>query len=65
MDYLKRGKVKISTEGYLREVLDKFLEEITGRSKTPAATQLFEVWSREGHVFLDEPRARAFNNYVA
>ena len=51
-------------EGYLRDVLDNFPEEITGRAKTPASTHLFEVRSREGQVFLDEPRARAFHNSV-
>ena len=58
MDYSKRGEVKIYMEGYLREVLDKFPEKITGRAETPAATQLFEVRIGEGQVLLDEPRAR-------
>ena len=40
MDYSKRGEVKISMEGYLREVLDDFPEEITGRAEMPAATHL-------------------------
>ena len=65
MDHSKRGEVKISLEGYLREVLDDFLEEITGRVKMPADTHLFEVWSGEEQVTLDEPHARAFNNSVA
>ena len=41
MDYSKRGEVKISMEGYLREVPEYFPEEITGRDETPAATLLF------------------------
>ena len=58
MDYSKRGEVKISMEGYLRRVLDNLPEVITGRSKTPAATHLFEVKSKEGKLFMDETRAR-------
>ena len=65
MDYSKRGEVKISTEGYLREVLDDFPEEITGRSKTPAATHLFKIRSGEGQVFLYKPYARTFHHSVA
>ena len=65
MDYSKRGEIKISTEGYLREVLDDFLEEITGRFETPAATHIFEVRSREEQVLLDKPRACAFHHSVA
>ena len=41
VDYFNRGEVKISMEGYLREALDDFPEEITGRVKMPAATHLF------------------------
>ena len=52
MDYLNRGEVKISMEGYLREVLHNLPEEINGRSEVPAATHLFEVWSGEEQVFL-------------
>ena len=65
MDYSKRGEVKIYMEGYLREVLHNFLEEITGRDETPAATHIFEVRSGEGHVLLNEPRACAFHYSVA
>ena len=62
MDYSKRGEVKISTEGYLREVLDDFQEEITGRVNVPAATHFFEVRSREGQKLLDKTCARAFSS---
>ena len=64
MDYLKRGEVKISMKGYLKEVLDYFPEEITGRVETPAATHLFEVRSGEGQVFLDDPHAREFHHSI-
>ena len=60
MDYSKRGEVKISTEGYLRDVIDNFLEEITERIKMPDATHFFEVRSREGQTLLDKTCARAF-----
>ena len=40
MYYSKRGEVKISMEGYLREVLDDTPEKINGRAETPAATHL-------------------------
>ena len=59
---MKRGEVKISTEGYLREVLDDFPKEITGRVKTLAAKHLFEVRSGKEQVILDKPRARAFHH---
>ena len=65
MDYLKRGEVKISTEGYLREVLDDLPKEITGRVKIPSATHLFEVWSGGEQVFLDELHVRAFHHSIA
>ena len=54
--------MKISTEGYLREVLDDFPKEITGRVKTLAAKHLFEVRSGKEQVILDKPRARAFHH---
>ena len=50
MDYSKKRKVKISMEGYLREVLEEYPEEIIGRAKTPAATHLFEVQSNEDQI---------------
>ena len=62
---MKRREVKTSMEGYLREVLEDFPEEITGRAKTPAATHIFKVHIEEGQVFLDEPRARAFHHYIS
>ena len=65
MDYSKIGEVKIPMEGYLREVLYNLPEEINGRDETPVATHLFKVRSREGQVFLDEPRAHEFHHYVA
>ena len=62
---MKKGEVKISIGGYLRDVLDDFPEEITGRAGMPAETHLFKVRSGEGQVFLDEPPARALYHYVA
>ena len=41
-------------EGYLREVLEDFPEEITGRVETPAVTHLFEVQSSKKQVLLYE-----------
>ena len=52
-------------EDYLREVLDNFREEMTGRVETPAATHLFEVRRGEEQVFLDESFARAFHHSIS
>ena len=54
MDYSKKGEVKISTEGYLREFLEDFLEEITGRAENTASTHLFEDRSGKEQILLDK-----------
>ena len=41
MESSKKGGVRISMEGYLKEILEDFLEGITGRAVTQAATHLF------------------------
>ena len=51
-------------EGYLREALDEFPEEITGRVKIPEATHLFEFWSANEQVMLHETSARVFCHSV-
>ena len=40
MKYPKKGGVSISTEGYLREVLEYFVKKITRRAKTMAPNHL-------------------------
>ena len=65
MDYSTKEEVEISLEGCLREVLKDFLEEKILRAKTPAATHLFEIWSGEEQILLDEKQDRAFCHSVA
>jgi hypothetical protein len=38
-----RGEVSFDMITYLRNVLDEFLEKITGVSSTPAADHLFKI----------------------
>ena len=65
MDYSKRGELKISMEGYLKEVLDNFPEEIPGRVEMPAATHLFEFRNGKEQTIMDKPRGQVFNYSVA
>ena len=65
MEYLNKGEIKISMEVYLREVLEYFTEEITGRAETPEAAQLFEVQSGEEKLIIYEQKARELHYYVA
>ena len=64
MEYSKKGEVNISMEGYLREVLEYFTEKITGRDETPVTTHLFEVWSGEKKIVLDEKQSGVFHRSV-
>ena len=65
MYHFNIGEVKISMEAYLREVLDDFPEEITGRVGMTAAKRLFEVRSGKEQVILEKLHARALHHSVA
>ena len=57
MDYSNKWEVKISIEGYLREILEYFPDEITGIAKTPEATYLSKVQSDENQILMDDKQA--------
>ena len=52
MDYLKKGEVNISMEGYLCYVLCDFTYGIIRRVKKPMDTQLFEFQNCKEQVLL-------------
>ncbi len=43
-DYTTSGKVEISMDKYIANIIDSFPEQITGVSPTPATDKLFQVW---------------------
>ena len=55
----------ISTEEYLRGVLDKFPEEIKETPETPAAAKLFNVREDNKQELLDKTRYQEFHYTVA
>ena len=60
-DYSVRGKVRISMEGYVHEVME--LCEVTGKASTPATVNLFTI--NELAVKLLIPQAKLFHSRVA
>ena len=56
--------MQISTEVYLRGVLNNFPEEITETPETPAAEKLFNVRDNNEQELLDKTRAQAFHHAV-
>ena len=57
--------MRISTEEYLRGVLDKFPEEIKGTPETPAAAKRFNVREDNKRELLDKTRAQEFHHAAA
>ena len=56
--------MRISTEEYLRRVLDDFPEEITETPETPALSNLFNVRDNNKQEILDKTRAQVFHHTV-
>ena len=64
LDYSIPDEVRISTEEYLRGVLDNFQEEITETPETPAALNLFNIRDGNERELLDERWTQAFHHSV-
>ena len=62
-DYSEDGCVKIGAASYIEEAVEDFPEEVSGKSRTPAARHIFEV-DPEG-VRLDEDRRKVFHSTFA
>ena len=65
LDYSIPVEVRISMEEYLRGVLDKFPEDITETSETPAVSNLFNIRDDNERELLDETQARLFHHALA
>jgi hypothetical protein len=65
LDYSVPGEVKVTMVYFLKRVITKFPEEITGTASSPAAERLFTVRPNGESVLLEEKRAIAFHHCVA
>jgi hypothetical protein len=65
LDFTKKGEVKITMIGYLKEVFNDFHEEIMGMAMSPATTNLYDGRPNEERTVLGEEQARAFHHDVA
>ena len=63
IDYMEKGKVKISMHEYINKMLAELPSDMNGISTTPAALHLFNI--DEGAEKLDEDRAQLFHHLVA
>ena len=62
IDYMVRGKVKISMYNYIDKMLAELPSDMNGVSNTPAALHLFNV--DDGTEKLDKDRAQLFYHLV-
>jgi hypothetical protein len=66
MEFRDDGTLEVSMIGYLKDVIEQFLEEIsTGKAATLAAKHLFAVRDEKETRALKEERALAFHHTVA
>ena len=63
LDYTEEGRVKISMNQYVNEILDELPADMTGEAPTPAAAHLFQV-NPEAQK-LDSERKELFHHNVA
>jgi len=63
LHYRENGKVKISMEQYIDEMLAEMPEEMDGTTATPAANHLFQV--DEDAELLDDDKKQFFHHNVA
>ena len=63
IDFSIDGKVQISMEEYIRNMLTELLEDMDGMATTPATEHLFKV--NETPTYLDEKEAMFFHHNVA
>ncbi|EJK77391.1 hypothetical protein THAOC_00781 [Thalassiosira oceanica] len=64
-DFSETGKVKISMEGYEKQIQDDFSEVLEGYVETPASDHLFQVRPENERKLIPETRAREFHKKVA
>jgi len=63
IDYMEKGKVKISMHEYINKMLAELPSDMNGTSTTPAALHLFNI--DKGAEKLDTDRAQLFHHLVA
>jgi len=63
IDYMEKGKVKISMYDYREKMLAELPTDMNGVSTTPAALHLFNI--DDGTEKLDKERAQLFHHLVA
>ena len=63
IDYMEKGKVKISMHEYINKMLAGLPSDMNGTSTTPAALHLFNI--DKGAEKLDTDRAQLFHHLVA
>ncbi len=65
MEFNKDGTLEVLIITYLKNVIEQFPEEISGRASSPAAEHLFAVRDKIEARVLEEERALAFHHTVA
>jgi hypothetical protein len=65
MEFSKDGMLEVLMSTYLKNVIEQFPEEISGRASSPAAEHLFAVRDKSKARVLEEERALAFHHMVA
>jgi hypothetical protein len=65
MEFNKDGILEVLMIAYLKNVIEQFPEEISGRASSPAAEHLFAVRDKIEARVLEEERALAFHHMVA
>ena len=63
LDFSIDGKLQISMEEYIRNMLTELLEDMDGMATTPAAEHLFKV--NETPTYLDEKETMFFHHNMA
>jgi hypothetical protein len=65
LDYLEKGKVKVTMIDYINSIIKVFPEEIVSMRATPAADCLFDVRDASGAKPLPKEQAMIFHQCVA
>jgi hypothetical protein len=65
MEFNEDGTLEVSMITYLKNVIEQFPEEISGKALSPAAEHLFAVRDRSKARVLEEERVLAFHHMVA
>jgi hypothetical protein len=65
MEFNEDGMLEVSMITYLKNVIEQFPEEISGKASSPVAEHLFVVRDESKARVLEEERALAFHHTVA